>query len=107
MPAQMIFLHKLQAACAIRQVQWQKHALSKMFERGITRTAVLDAIMGGEIIEHYQADRPFPSCLILGNTQKQALHVVAAFDEQAEMAFVITAYQPDQRHFLPDCRTRR
>ena len=33
--------------------------------------------------------------------------VVAALDETAPKVFVITAYEPDLQHFLPDFKTRR
>jgi hypothetical protein len=102
-----LLLNQLKAALETGQVQWQKHALTKMLERGISRNAVFNAIMHAEIIEYYPTDRPFPSCLIFSLVQGQALHVVAAYDKDTDTAFVITAYMPDQRHFMPDCRTRR
>lgn len=78
-----------------------------MLERGITRTAVILAITHGEVIEYYPTDRPFPSALILRILDSQTIHVVAAYDAITDMAFVITTYLPDQKHFLPDYRTRR
>jgi len=107
MSDQSDLLDKLQSAFSAGRIQWQKHALTKMLERGITRTDVIFTIKNGEVIEYYPTDRPFPSALILKTSDNRTLHVVTAYDVSTAMAFVITTYMPDQRHFLPDCRTRR
>lgn len=62
--------------------------------------------MNGEVIEVYESDRPYPSCLIL-HIEAQPLHVVAAADPVARVCHVITAYRPDLDRFEPDYRTRR
>lgn len=72
-------------------------------ERGISRAEVVSAIMNGDIIEAYPADRPYPSCLILG----VEVHVVASVDPVARICHVVTAYRPDLEHFEPDFKTRR
>jgi hypothetical protein len=48
-----------------------------------------------------------PGGLFLGWPKGSALHVVASYDAGAGMAFIITAYAPDQSRFEPDMRTRR
>jgi len=78
-----------------------------MFQRNISRDAVIDALKTGECIEDYPEDRPFPSALFLGWHRDKALHVVAALDDVASRIFIITVYEPDLRHFEPDLRTRR
>ena len=104
-PAQL--LKNLRAAFHAGKVQWQKHALAKMLERGITREIVKQAVVTGELIEYYPMDRPLPSCLILGGMALETIHVVAAIDDATGTAFVITAYFPDSKHFMPDLKTRR
>jgi hypothetical protein len=96
-------------ADAIRngRVRWQRHALKRMVERGITRADVLSVVQGGEVIEDYPSDTPYPSALVLGFVGDRPLHVVVAFDRTRAYAHVVTVYEPDTDRFEPDLRTRR
>jgi Domain of unknown function (DUF4258) len=96
----------LRGAAAQGRIQWHQHALERILERGISRAEVVSAIMNGEVIEIYPADRPYPSCLML-YVETVPLHVVVAVDRDARICHVITAYRPDLEHFEPDFRTRR
>jgi len=89
------------------QIKWQRHALERMMERGITRDSVKKILLEGEVIEEYINDKPYPSALFFGYIDKQPLHVVAAIDVGNEWCFVITAYIPDLEHFEEDFKTRR
>ncbi len=62
--------------------------------------------MNGEVIEVYESDRHYPSCLI-SRVEVEPLHVVAAVDPDAGVCHVITAYRPDLVHFEADFKTRR
>jgi len=88
-------------------IEWQRHALERMMERGISREMVKEVLLHGEVIEDYPDDKPYPSALLLGRVKKQPLHVVAAFDSLTGWCFVITAYKPDLEHFESDYKTRR
>jgi len=88
-------------------IEWQRHALERMMERGISRDSVIDTLLNGEIIEDYQDETPYPSSLFLGSDKKQPLHVVAAIDYLIGRCFIITAYRPDRQHFESDYKTRR
>lgn len=63
-----ISLEELRRLCAADAVLWSTHVLERLQERGILRKDVRNAIMTGEIIEHYPLDYPYLylSCLILG-----------------------------------------
>lgn len=77
-----------------------------MHERGIFRKDVLSAVLNGEIIEQYPDDRPYPSCLVFGLSEKnEKLHVVCGCD--GETVVVITAYRPTLDKFEDDYKTRR
>lgn len=42
------------------------------------------SVFNGEIIEDYQTDKPYPSCLILGrNTKAEPIHSVWAYNKQS------------------------
>jgi len=97
----------LQNAVRKGYIEWQKHALERMMERGISRETVKEVLMNGEIIENYPDDKPYPSALFLGWVKNQPFHVVTAMDSMTGWCFVITAYKPDLAHFESDYKTRR
>ncbi|MBI4331280.1 MAG: DUF4258 domain-containing protein [Chloroflexi bacterium] len=91
-----------------RNRQTARHARQEMLgeERGtITETEVFRTIQGGEVIENYPDDEPYPSMLILGKTEKgRSVHVVCAYSEADHLAIVITAYEPDPSRWINDRR---
>jgi hypothetical protein len=97
----------LREAVAAGRIQWRKHVLQKLAERGIQQQAVRDVLLAGERIRDYTEDRPFPSALFLGYIGGKPLHVVASSDETSGQAFVITAYEPSLDVFEPDYRTKK
>lgn len=99
-------IDSLRRSAAAGRVQWHQHALERLLERGLSRAAIEQVIMKGEVIEVYVEDRPYPSCLLL-QSDPGPLHVVAALDPEARVCHIITAYTPDLEHFEPDFRTRR
>lgn len=86
---------------------WQKHALERMLERGISRTRVKNILISGEIIETYPGDKPYASFLVCGQDDGDVIHVVAAYDENHETCFIITVYRPDLKYFESNLKTRR
>ncbi len=96
----------LRETAAQGRIYWHQHALERFLERGISRSEVIRAIIKGEVIDVYRADRPYPSHLIL-YVGDEPVHVVAAADPTEKICHVITAYRPDPEHFEPGFRTRR
>ncbi len=94
-------------AIAAGRIQWRKHVLQKLAERGVSQQAVRDVLLKGERIRDYTKDKPFPSALFLGYVSAKPLHVVAAVDETNRQAYVITAYEPSPEIFEADFRTKR
>ena len=94
-------------AVAAGAIEWRKHVLQKLAERGISQQWVRDILLSGERVRDYTEDKPFPSALFLGYMSGRPLHVVAACDETNRRAFVITAYEPSLEVFEPDYRTKR
>ena len=94
-------------AMAAGKIEWRKHVLQKLSERGFPQQAVREVLLHGERIRDYADDKPFPSALFLGYHSGKPLHVVAACDEANQLAFVITAYEPSLEIFESDYRTRR
>ena len=88
-------------------IEWHRHGLERMLQRGISRKTVKEVLLTGEIIEDYSDDKPFPSALFLGWIEEEPFHVVAAFNHARNYCFVITVYKPDLEHFESDYKTRR
>jgi hypothetical protein len=78
-----------------------------MHERGINRSDVQKVIEEGKVIETYREARPFPAYLIFGYAQEHPLHALIGYDSSDAVAYVITIYKPDDRHFESDWITRR
>ena len=89
------------------RVEWQRHALERMAQRGIRRSDALEVLLSGELIEAYPEERPLPSALFSGWAKTRPIHVVVALDAGRDRAFIITVYEPDLEHFEPDFKTRR
>jgi hypothetical protein len=65
------------------------------------------SVLNGEVIENYPNDKPYPSCLIYGQTfSGDPVHSVWAFNEQTQWTVLITAYRPDPTRWI-NWRKRR
>lgn len=100
-------LARMREAVSAGRVLWSEHAVRRLHQRGLDRAEVLRGLNGGEVIESYPDDTPYPSALLLWFAGDQALHVVVALDANGPEAHVITVYEPSPDKFEPDWRTRR
>jgi hypothetical protein len=83
-----------------------KHAKNRLVERGIGIEDIKNAIKTGEIIEQYENDTPFPSCLVLGVSERNSsIHVVASIDSGT--LYIITTYFPSEIDWMDDFKTRK
>lgn len=83
------------------------HAEHRMFARSI-KTADVEAVLaGGETIEDYASDTPYPSRLVLGWVRGRPLHVVAAENQKDGETIVITAYEPDPAQWNAGFKRRK
>ena len=72
-------LSKLRKAVKQRRINWNKHILKRMLERGISRKEVFEVMLEGEVIEDYPDDKPFPSALIFGKVGKNQIGCMTNF----------------------------
>jgi hypothetical protein len=100
-------LDNIREAVKAGKIEWKKHALKRLFERGIKRQEVFDAISSGEVIETYTEDRPFPSYLMSGYGGGKPLHIVLALDDREGTVFIITVYIPSASRWQSGWKTRR
>jgi len=76
------------------QLIFRKHALQRMFQRGIDVEDVRSVLASGKTIIDYPDDQPYPSRLMLGWRGNRPIHVVAA-DTEDDETIIITVYEPD------------
>ena len=102
----LLDINDIRNLCYDKSIAITKHAKNRLVERGITVENIKNAIQTGEIIEQYENDYPFPSCLLLGEMeQNKYVHVVASIDSQ--FLYIITAYYPDKNEWEIDLKTRK
>lgn len=66
------------------------------------------SVLNGEIIEDYPTDKPYPSCLIYGQTfGGEPIHTVWAYNEPTRWAVLITVYRPDPNRWINWRKRRR
>lgn len=68
---------------------------------------VYEAVCSGEIIEEYMESKSYPCVLIYGRTKKnRPLHIVCAYNNEENIAIIITVYQPNPNMWI-DYKIRR
>ncbi len=88
------------------KIRWTNHSIIRLFQRNITQEDIQSAILNGEIIEEYENDYPYASCLVYGiNIENKVLHIVCGMNESE--LWIITAYYPDNVSWENDLKTRR
>ena len=88
------------------KIRWTNHIVVRLLQRNITQDDVLNTLLNGEIIEEYENDYPYPSCLVYGiSLNNKILHVVCSSNE--EELWIITAYYPDNIEWENDLKTRK
>jgi hypothetical protein len=100
-------IEKIKSAICKGNIDWQKHALERMLQRGISRENVKTALLEGDLVNAYPEDKPYSSCLVSGKDGADVYHVVVAYDDKSETCFIITVYRPDPRYFESDLKTRK
>jgi hypothetical protein len=102
----MLDIEDIRTLCKDDTIKATQHFTNRIFKRGIEYDNILQAIMNGEIIEHYPNDYPYPSGLILGyDINHTLLHVVVGKSNDA--IYLITAYYPGTDKWEGDYKTRK
>ena len=77
------------------------HADEEAENDRLTFDEIYFSVFNGEVIEDYAEDRPYPSCLIYGQSFKgDPIHSVWAFNEESQYAVLITVYRPDAAQWI-------
>jgi len=85
---------------------YRKHAIMRMFERGISEQDIREILSTGETIARYLDDRPYPSQLLLGWIDNKPMHVLTAETDNDEI-IIVTAYHPELALWEDNFKRRR
>ena len=87
-------------------LKFSRHAIERMFDRGVDDSDVREAVEHGEVVEAYPDDSPYPSRLILWTVENRPLHVVVALEKETGRCVIVTVYEPDAALWTDDFRRR-
>jgi len=88
------------------KIRWTNHIIVRLLQRNIQQEDIENALLNGEIIEEYENDYPYPSCLVYGiSLNGKILHIVVGVNETE--LWIITAYYPDNIKWEDDFKKRR
>jgi len=84
-----------------KRVRITDHADEEMTADNLSLDEVFYSVTHGEIIEDYPNDKPYPSCLIYGDTAKgEPVHSVWGYNDSTQWAVLITVYRPDPNRWI-------
>lgn len=87
-------------------LRWTNHIAIRLLQRNISQEDIELALLNGEIIENYEDDYPYPSCLVLGiNNYNKYIHIVCG--SNGTELWLITAYYPNKTEWENDLKTRK
>ncbi len=86
---------------------FSSHAITRMFDRELSKSDVIEAIRNGETLSDYPDDQPYPSKLLLGIIKEKPIHIVVARNKISYSCYVITAYSPSLKLWHADFKTRK
>ncbi len=89
-----------------KSLLYSDHAVKAMVSRFIRSYEVEDVINNGEIIKHYNTDKPYPSYLLLKFVNSRPLHVVLAQNPECNECIIVTCYQPDPKIWTKDFKSK-
>lgn len=92
----MMEIDKIVNAIYANRIRITDHADEQSESYQLTFDEVYFSVLHGKIIEDYPDDKPYPSCLIYGQTfSGDPVHSVWAFNDENRWAVLITVYRPN------------
>lgn len=96
-----MILSRIKNAISEGRINITEHADDELAKDNISNKSLYHSVMHGKMIENYQDDFPFPSCLIFGRDENgRPIQSVWAFVEGHDTAILITAYIPDANRWV-------
>ena len=107
MPVVKINISDIIEAIRANRVRITDHADEEAENDRLTFDEIYFSVLHGEIVEDYPTDKPYPSCLVDGQTfGGDHVHSVWAYHTQSQWAALITVYRPDPDRWI-NWRERR
>lgn len=104
----MIDIRDIIESVKVGRIRISDHADEEAQADTLLFQEIYESVMRGEIIEHYPDDKPYPSCLILGNNIKnEPVHSVWAYNSETKASVLITVYRPGKDRWMEDWKTRK
>ena len=89
-----------------QKIRWTNHMVIRLLQRNISQEDIENAILNGEIIEEYENDYPYPSCLVYGiSLNNNIIHIVCGVND--DELWIITAYYPDKEKWDNSLKIRK
>jgi Domain of unknown function (DUF4258) len=89
------------------QVRITDHADEEAEDDRLSLDDIYYSVFQGEMIESYPEERPYPRCLIYGQTPDRIpVHSVWGYNRANQWAVLITVYRPDPARWI-NWRERR
>ncbi len=102
-----MIINDIKLAVDVNKFFISRHAKEEAEADSLSLDEILSSVTQGEIIEHYDDDKPLPSCLIYGQSNKdRPVHSVWAYNGDTGYAILITVYRPDPQKWI-NWRIRR
>jgi hypothetical protein len=91
------------------RLKLRRHAQERRFKRDIRLDEIREVLNHGEVIQERPKAQPFPKYTMLGWIRygSRPLHVVAADDEEEDVTYVLTVYEPDPNIWTDDFREKQ
>lgn len=97
----------IQESIAAGRVRVTDHADDEAADDRLTYDEIIETVAGGQTIEDYPDDWPYPSCLIHGELPDgDAVHSVWAYNARTDYAVLVTVYRPNPELWI-DSRLRK
>ena len=97
----IINIKNIKEAIQADRIRISNHADEEAELDQLTFDEIYFSVLHGEIIEDYPDDKPYPSCLVFGQTFRgDPVHSVWAYNEQNEWTVIITVYRPDPKLWI-------
>jgi hypothetical protein len=89
------------AAIRQKRIKITDHADEEAQADHLPFDEIFFSVLQGEIIEDYPTDKPYPSCLIYGDSfGGEPIHSVWAYNPETQWAVLITVYRPDPERWI-------
>ncbi len=89
-------IEKLIDSIRENRVRITEHADEEAASDKLKYEEIYFSVFKGKTIDNYSDDKPYPSCLVYGNTFSGApVHSVRAYNSKTKWAVLITVYRPD------------